>query len=113
MGLIETVVTVLKRTGAWAAKNPERAMVAVQKIESLYSGKKFEPNNHGDRILVLEQRVNQLSEKIEKQNKKMDVLYREVQAKDQKIRKLQIWLTITGITLTLAVVAIGVFAFCL
>lgn len=117
MGLINTVVGTLRKVGTWAVRNPERAMAAVQKLEGMYTGKHYEPNNHGDRILVVEQRVNQLNEKTEKLDKKVDAKTAALQAEMEKmalqLRTLKIWLAVTGIALTLAVAAIGIFAFCL
>ncbi len=111
MQFITTLWRVVSRAGSWAVKNPEKAMNAVQQLGSLQSGKKYEPSNHADRILVAEQRLNQLQEKLEKQDKKLDALCRQMQAMEQKVRKLKIWLTVIGIALALAVAAIAVFAF--
>ena len=113
MQFITTLWRVVSRAGAWAARNPERAMHAVQQMGNFCSGKKYEPSNHADRILVAEQRVNQLQEKLEKQEKKLDALYRQTQAMDKQIRKLRIWLTVTGIALAVAMVAIALFVFVL
>lgn len=111
MGLFNTVAGVLKRAGAWAFQNPERAMAIMQHMEGMQTGSKYASNHHSDRILVAEQRVNQLQEKLEKQDKKLDALYRQTQAMDKQIRKLRIWLTVTGIALTLALVVIALFVF--
>lgn len=111
MGIIDTILTTLKNAGAWAAKNPEKAMQAVYQVESLCSGKSYEPSNQADRILVAEQRLNQLNEKTEKTDRRLDALYGEVQAMGKQVRKLRIWLTVTGVALALALGAIAVFAF--
>ena len=105
MSLLDTLLATMKKVSAWATKNPEKAMDAVQKVECLYTGKKYEPNYQADRMLVLEQRLNQLQEKTEKQGKKLDALLLQMQAMDERIRKLKTWLTVTGIALAVAVVA--------
>ena len=110
MELLETIVSTLKKAGIWAVQNPGRAINAVQQVESLCSGKKYEPSTQADRILVLEQRVRQLHEKTEKQDKKIDALQHQIRVMEQTVRKLRIWLTVSGVALAVAVVAVAVVA---
>ena len=115
MGLIDTIANTLKKAGTWAAKNSAKAMDTVQKVESLCFGKAYAPNDQADRVLVAEQRVNQLQEKTEKLDKKLDqktaALDTRVQAMEKQLRTLKIWLTVISVTLALAIAAVAIFAF--